>query len=112
MKEKRGRPTTSTVYTPNEPKSVKICCRCFTKLYPGCNHSATNCKYSRREKVYNIEGLLHSPVALERIASRTINRGNGTPLATFGHSTKQVIKSEARRELFSTDDICGIQRDL
>ena len=45
-KRKRGRPTSKPV-----PRHIKICSNCFLTLAKGSNHTAVQCKNSKRTKI-------------------------------------------------------------
>ena len=100
-KKKRGRPPVSKT----TPIAFKVCGNCFAKLYRGCNHSSEQCK-SRRNKV-DILVEMTSPTSLNRAASRVnTQETQSTPLGRPARS------DEAKRELFSASDICGMSQDL
>lgn len=110
LKKKRGRPKEGDEVTPS--KTHKVCSNCFEHIYRGSSHTAANCKNSRRSKVYNIEGLVQSPTTLQRIASRVVKDSDSTPLATLGPNVKKCETVTARKEIFASKHLFGIQQDL
>ena len=63
-KRKQGRPTSKPV-----PSHVKICSKCFSTIAKGSNHTAVQCKNSKRTKVEKLVNI-SSPSTLQRAASR------------------------------------------
>ena len=61
-KRKRGRPTTKII-----ANNVKTCANCFTKIYRGRSHSASQCQYSRCVQVANLMEI-SSPTIIQRAA--------------------------------------------
>ena len=109
IKRKRGRRPSSS----NTPTIYKICTNCFQKIYQGSNHSVSNCRYSRRNKVSNVEELVSSPTTLQRVASRVIKNQDGTPLSTLGPNRKLINESAgSSHPSFSGEQLFGIQTDL
>ena len=98
--------------TPENPTSYKVCSNCFAHIYRGINHSVTSCKFSRRDKVYNVENLVKSPVTLQRIASRVVRDSAVTPLSTLGPRERTVSSTKPKELSFTSEDLCGIQLDL
>ena len=93
LKKKFGRPCAN----PEDKHSdrLKVCGKCFSVLYRGCNHSPQMCS-SRREKVYNLERLIDSPVTKQRLASRTINKS--PQLSTLGSRPQNIKLSSSSNE--------------
>ena len=90
--------------TPVE-KAVKVCSNCFAEIYRGCNHSQTDCA-SKRKKVENLKTLVSSPTTERRIGDSS-DASSTVPLGR-----PKIKEAEARKQLFSTDDISCIQKDL
>lgn len=109
--KKRGRPKTNPDEMAEEIASFKVCGRCFSRIGKGLPH---NCS-SKREKVSNVQTLLHNtPKTAQRVASRIINE-TGTPfLETLGNKPKQVGPDPkmAKKQLFTASDMSVIQKDL
>ena len=63
-KRKRGRPTSKTV-----PSHIKICANCFSTIAKSSNHTAVQCKNSKRTKVVKLVNI-SSWSTLQRAASR------------------------------------------
>ena len=71
-KKKCGHPESESKTTP-KPATIKVCSRFYENMYAGCHHQCSENSY-RRKKVYNLEKLIPTPTAPERLASRAIKR--------------------------------------
>ena len=114
LKKKRGRPASSVSHSVVEETTIKVCAHCFAKVHRGNPHSKTDCA-SRRQKVYNLENLIDSPVTEQRIASRVIKLNEGTPLDTLGPSKMTIVSESGNlqsKTLFSAANISDIQKNL
>ena len=80
-KRKQGRPTTKPIHD-----HIKICSNCFPIIAKGSNHSAAQCKYSKRTKITKLVEI-SSPTTLQHAASRDrdISDCPVTPLARLLH---------------------------
>ena len=107
LKKKKGRTKTTTPV-----KYHKICGNCFHEIYQGSNQSAEKCRYSRRDKVRQVEEILESPTTLQRVTARVLKRQSDTPLATLGPNKKKVCESSIAKPQFESDQLLGIQTDL
>ena len=108
-KANRGRPKTYEDTVGITPSSYKICSTCFAKIFKGFNHKCSN---SRRDKIENIEQLITSPKSAEVFASRVLKKNEMGTLQTLGPNKLKVNQSTVKKELFSTDDISVMQKDL
>ena len=107
VKKKKGRPKG------NAPQCYKICGKCFQQIYQGSNHSASKCRYSRRDKVSHVEKLVSTPTTLQRVASRIVKRHSDTPLATLGPNKRRIIETPRKHEpIFNSEQVLGMQTDL
>ena len=112
-KRKRGRPTTKPIHD-----HIKICSNCFSIIAKGSNHSAAQCKYSKRTKITKLVEI-SSPTTLQRAASRDrdISDCPVTPLKrTFFHLPtvrvySKIWVSVTPRQKFNSV-ISGWQQDL
>lgn len=112
MKKKAGRPCNPESGTMENRETIKICGHCFTKLYPGCQHSSEMCS-SRRSKVSNIEKLINSPVSTQRLSSRWAIPG--TSLATLGSKPKPIPAVTPEKSVpssISASDMSHMQQQL
>ena len=109
LKKKRGRPAATN---PVPEATFKLCAHCLTKLYRGCNHSKSDCS-SRRQKVYNVNELVNSPVTVQRVASKVIESADGESIATLGPYRKETVLPTPKkpRVLFSATDLSHIQKN-
>ena len=107
MKKKRGRPTTNSTEEQKQ-RVLKICATCFRIVYPGCTHDCTS---SRKARVENLEDLVSSPSTSQVYASRVIDNSDGT-LLTLSGKCKKLEKPAAAKQLYSSDDMLHIQKDL
>lgn len=113
LKRKPGRPSLTSGPSTNKQKQevFKVCSNCFTKIYRGCDHSASMCA-SRRQKVYNIEKLVaDDDITKERLASRTINATDSS-LATLGSKQKPIHSKPKEGHTLSIEGMSAIQTDL
>ena len=111
MMKKCGRPS------PKEAslrEFFKVYGNYLAKIYRGSNHTAQSCKSSRRAKIDNIEEMVKSPINLERLASRPINKSSDSTLSTLASKKMRVenTDSNTKRALFSKEDVIGMQQDL
>ena len=111
-KKKRGRPKSESETTP-KPATIKVCSRCYENIYAGCRHQCSENSY-RRKKVYNLEKLIATPIASERLASRAITGcSDDMSISTLSSRKRLVIAKEPpRKTLFSADDMNIIRKDL
>ena len=96
-----------------KPTTIKVFSCCYENIYAGRRHQYSENRY-RRKRFYNLEKLIATPTASERLASREINRCSDDMSLSTLSSRKCLVTSKEppRNNLFLVDTMNIIEKDL